>query len=223
MAKKPSDANVIKSLEDLHRRLPELVRLQETHPRLAVAALANPLLALEQAGYAIAPAIAREVELRTRFRGDEADTLIAQEGRLKAALGTQVDLDDPRSFAAPMLRTIAAGIPKAKRAAKQQDYRSGEDGDDDLRGALETPLQPHRPGTIRPADPLAAYSARHPLIADFVEYRRLESSRPRLADRTVFEGLLSGRTESPIGKARFSYKSAPKRTVTKPTAKRKGG
>lgn len=219
MARKTSGAAVIASLDDLHRRLPELVRLQETHPRLALAALANPLLALEHAGYAIAAEIAREVELRTRFRGQEADELLAREKRLKAALGSKVDLDDPKSYARPMLSAVAAKPVKASRAA-QAKCADDENPEDALKRALEKAPPPRRPAIGQTDDPLAPFANRHPLIADFVAYRRLEASRPRLADRALFEELLAGRREGPVSKARFIYKSAPKRAARR---QKKGG
>lgn len=219
MARKSSGPATITSLDELHRRLPELVRLQETHPRLALAALANPLLALEHAGYALAPEIAREVELRTRFRGKEAEELLAQEKRLKAAVGSAVDLNDPKSYAAPMLRAVAAKPAKARRAA-QAPCAEDEEPEDALKQALEKPPPPRRPAIGQAEDPLAPFAKRHPLIADFVAYRRLESSRPRLADRALFEELLAGRREGPVNKARFVYKSAPKRAARR---QKKGG
>jgi hypothetical protein len=206
MRRKPSTPIAIDTLDELHRCLPELVKLQETHPRLAIAALANPLLAIEQAGYTLAPTIAREAELRVRFRPEDADKLLSLERSLHSVLGQEVDLESPDSFIEPVLRVIAERPAKGKRAGPRKE--SGPD-DQDLRAALERPLS-RRPG--RPLeDPLEAHAARHPLLAEFVEYRRLEFSRPRLASRDLFEALLTGNVQSPISKARFTYKARPAR------------
>jgi len=197
----------IDSLDELHRRLPELVKLQEAHPRLAIAALANPLLAIEQAGYILAPHIMREAELRVRFRPEDADLLLSLDKKIRSVLGEDIDHNRPESFVEPMLRAVAAHPAKAKKAAARQE---AQNDDRDLRAALDRPLV-RRPGQPH-EDPLEAFAARHTLLLEFVEYRRLEGSRPRLASRELFEGILSGKVESPIRKARFTYTAGPKRS-----------
>jgi hypothetical protein len=203
----------ITSLDELHRRLPEMVRHQETHPRLAIAALANPLLALETLGYTIDPAIAREVALRTRFSGEDAGRLLTLERDVHAVLGDDFDIDDAAAVAPRLLRLVEPEAAKdvAKRAARAPAEVEAPAAS--LRAALGVAAPVAAVGRPRAADPLVPFRGLHPVIGRLVAYRTLEASRPRLASRAVFEALLAGKTAGPVTAARLRYKRAPERSA----------
>ncbi len=188
----------IASLDDLHRRLPEMVKQQETHPRLAIAALANPLLALERLGYTIASEIAREVAIRTRFRGEDAERLLTLDQALRTDLGDDADLDDAPTLAPRLLKLMGETARKKSVAAP-------------LREALHKPVIAAPIGRPPLADPLADFRAAHPVIDRLVTYRALDASRPRLASPALFEAILAGKAASPVTAARLRYKRAPER------------
>lgn len=198
----------IDSLDELHRRLPEMVRQQETHPRLAIAALANPLLALERLGYTIEPAIAREAAARTRFSRTDADRLLSLDRELRQALGDDIDLDDMVALAPRVLRVVHPPRPKQARTTAKAKVP-----DTVLRDAIEKPPAPVPFGTPRIADPLAGFRDAHPVIEQLLAYRTLEASRPRLASRALFDALLSGKAAAPVTAARLRYKRAPERSA----------
>jgi len=216
MVAKDGDRRHIDSLDALHRLLPELIRLQDDHPRLALAALANPLLAIEHAGYRIAPGLKREMALRTRFAPADAERLLALEAELRENLGKEADLDNPATFAEPLLRAVASAPAKGSARKAAAASPSGARIDTvRLRSALEKPLPPRRQGQLPREDPLSEFASQHPLLARLVAYRSLEQSRPRLADRDQFEGLLAGKTATPVKAARLRYKPAPVRAARK--------
>ena len=60
-------ARRIDTLEDLQYLGPELLKRINADQGLAVAAAANPILALSELGYELAPAVRQDLEERSRF------------------------------------------------------------------------------------------------------------------------------------------------------------
>lgn len=75
MAQRDEKIKVIQSYPQLDEELESIVERLNSQPGLALAALANPLLAIEELGYELAPEAREEMEDRLRFRPPEAEHL----------------------------------------------------------------------------------------------------------------------------------------------------
>lgn len=231
-----ADRTTIKSHADFRRLLPRLIAQQDKRPELAIAALANPLLALEELGYAFAPAIRPHMERLARFGEERTAEYDAVEKRIASKLGADVDLTDHAALA----KAVIAKLPKAlleetpfatpaetSYAAKpaQGARKSGVNaraGSAKAAGstqpptvrdllAAELPEPPQRRfRTLRRSeDPLAPLAGRNALIDDMLALREIEGSRARLADRDTFRKILEGELRTPITRVRFKPAAVP--------------
>jgi hypothetical protein len=211
-----------------------LLAQQEERPELALAALANPILALEELGYRFAPEIRPHMERLARF-GEERTAEIEQiEKRLTKTLGPKVDLGDQRALAAAVVARLPADVLAAQepvlsetpqqppaatavqsapqlRQKPSKTPASGNSGPDRLRDLLAEVPQRRFDEFQAARDPVAALKGRDPLLDDVIRLREIEGSRARLAEPDVFRGLLSGKIQTPITRVRFMPSKGGKR------------
>ena len=149
--------------------MPRLVAALNDDPRLARAALANPLFAIEELGYTIDEGVRTTFERRIRFTIEDADRLQRLAAEVSEAAGCDVDVDDPYDLAHVLFDEL--GLPRPEPNRK---------GDEE---ALPTePLDPRLPWiTDSRPDPLEALAKAHPVMRPLLEYRKLDASQPRLA------------------------------------------
>lgn len=173
----------LETMEMLQQRLAEVIEAVTADPRLALAALANPILALEDSGYTVGPAVAAEIEERARF--DKRD--MAQRRRLRSEIhelaGRAFDVGDERQLAAQLAR-LELGA------------------EDELIEVVRRPRF-HRDRRHAPEDPLIALQGRHAVIAPLLEFRRLDATRPTFAPAEVFAAIKNGELDLPLTSVKF--------------------
>lgn len=223
MARSSDGRKVVRSHAELHRLLPRLFAQQEEHPQLAIAALANPILALQELGYDLAPEIAGHMERLARFGAARTQEIEAIEADLRRELGPEAPIGDRPSLARAVIerlpeslldadfpedgeretRTSAPKGDAAKPSAKDVPPPRGTAVRDKLAPILSEPVQRRFDRPAQQPDPLAVLKGRAPLLDAMIRLREIEASRARLAEPEVFHGILGGRIATPVARVRF--------------------
>lgn len=174
----------ITTYKALQERLDEIVTALAGDFRLALAAVANPVLALEELGYELAPRVRQTLEERARHPRRRLEKLRGARKELDAAAGRPVDPDSPDALAALLNTELGLDVPES--ALAPLPFRRPRVGED-------------KP---QPADPLAAYADAHPVIRPLLAYRALQASTPPLAAPELFRALRSGDVDPPLTELR---------------------
>ncbi len=201
MARKPQ---TIETLEELQRLVPSIVKAVNADQQLATRALANPLLALEELGYRLSEDLRPVAERRARFSLDKAERLEALAADVYKLADQRFDIDSPKELAHVLFEKLK--LPRIEPAAAEHAKRVSTAAVE----ALPTlPLAP--PLFRRPAlpDPLEKLRGLHPVVAPLLEYRRLESSEPRLAPRELYERIRRGEVKLPVTRVRARLQRDP--------------
>jgi hypothetical protein len=166
---------------ELHQKACSIYDALSASPRLALAAAANPIFALQDLGYQLAPSFRQELEDRLRFRSRGATRLQKLRASIYAIAGHRFDIGSAADLARVLVEerghTCLVG--------------QGE-------SAPTAPLPWRPPPAERVNDPLEAIPATDPIREPLLEYRRLDASSPRLAERRVYDGVLEGTLKTPI-------------------------
>lgn len=233
MPEQRGQREAIKSHAAFRRLLPKLLELQEERQDLALAALANPLLALEELGYVFAPDIRRHMERLARFGEEKTQQIEEIEARLHRELGEDIDPEDAPAVARAVLKRVPAELLDIDRCAIEAPtavtqrsvqservtaFRRAEHNlaaaavPSEVRdlpprerlSAVLSELPQRRFVTFeRSPDPLIAFKGVAPVIDDLIAWREIEASRARLATPAVFRKILSGEIATPITHVRF--------------------
>jgi hypothetical protein len=187
----------LESWEQLQQQAPQLLDRLHAAPALMLAAAANPLLALEELGYAIAPAVRQDFSDRLRFGAGGALRLRRLRERIFEHAGHPFDLESAAELQGVLfaeLRLAPAPAPSpAKAAAGPPDL-----GPLPVRTRFGASGSAAAGAPAAAADPLAALGLKHPIITPLLEYRSLEASQPRLASRELWDEIRQGRHAVPI-------------------------
>ena len=193
----PPPPTPLESWEQLQQQAPLVLDRLHAAPALMLAAAANPLLALEELGYQIAPAVRQEFSDRLRFGAGGALRLRRLRERVFEHAGHPFDLES----ATELQRVLFAELRLAPAPAVGPEKAAI--GLADL-GRLPVRTRYGPPGSTAAgaptaaADPLAALELKHPIITPLLEYRSLEASQPRLASRELWDEIRQGRHAVPI-------------------------
>lgn len=166
----------ITDIAQLQEQITPLLERINSDSQLALAAASNPLLALEELGYRLAPPVRREIERRSRYTKRQLvrlDELHVQFARLVP----NFPLEDIDLLAAAQVRRL-------------------------LREGLALPDQ-HIPRELdmppRPApDPLAPLADAHPAMPALLGLREIERGALRFASAERYRALRSGKLKLPI-------------------------
>jgi hypothetical protein len=150
-------------------------------PPLACAAALNPLLAVEELGYEIPPALRREFEHRVRFGEKTARRLEELRQQIVQHAGKEFDPDSEEE-----LRSVLAHHMQLIRHD----------------AACDAPLYDGGPGAAE-RDPLRELTGAHDILEPLLEYRRLQSTSPRLAEPALFHAVRQGSARTPLRKVTF--------------------
>jgi hypothetical protein len=207
------------SLDALRRRVPEIVQLINAEPALALRAAANPILALEELGYSLDEALAREVAMRVRFDEPTVAKLQALTKRIHKLAGEPFDLESPEETGRVLFETL--GLPRVDLVQRvviaEGRLAEGQTREYEKRRAAppDSASIPRRQvGGVAPLDPLTALEGAHPVIAPLLEYRAIEASMPPLAPRELYDRIAHGEMKGP----RITIRARLRRGMERPDA-----
>jgi hypothetical protein len=193
----------ISSLKELQLMMPEILKTHGDNRVLMLAAAANPILALEHLGYAILPEARHEIALHIRFGKETAKTLQEIEQAIFRTAGEVFDLQNPES-------TYKVIAPILKRDLCNTKNQSDTEVDKILE-ILEQPYYPQQPWGATTEDPLLKYRHRHKLLELLTDYRKIESTAPRLSSPEVFEQILHKKRVLPLKQLQFRLQPTSQR------------
>ena len=185
----------IKSVTELRRIVPALLEAFNRDPQLAVLATVNPMLALEEMGYDLSPAIQKRVERAILFLPEEREKLERFEEQVYKLRGRSFDLDSPEETEAVLFQEL-----ELKRHAEPAKALQSC-------GPVASRFAALRKRTTW-TDPLQPLKDAHPLMKPLLAYRALRFSRPAFAARVVFEQYRSGRRKLPVGRVKLDISKA---------------
>jgi hypothetical protein len=172
----------ITRIEQLQERLGDLLSRINGDQRLAQAAAANPLLALEELGFRLAPEIRREIERRGRYSRRQ---LVRREGLLaeftRSVPGYSIEEVDLLS--AGEVRRLLREILKVEPGRMPANL--------DLRRTRVTAGE-------KVTDPLESVADAHPAIPTLIALRAIERQALGFASPSVYRAIRSGELKLPI-------------------------
>ena len=198
----------IDSIEALQKVVPLIVKAVNDDEAFGLRAAANPLLAAEEMGYQIAPAIRQTAERRVRFSQEDTDRLAELEEQVHKLAGEPFDLDSPKELDRILFEKLK--LPRPKPPSEPPDTPQKQTPPVTSRKSASAPPQPG--GLSQAPDPLEELRDAHPIMPPLLEYRRIERSAPRLAPRELYERIRRGEVKMPITriKARLKRSRTPK-------------
>jgi len=191
----------INSLHELQLQMPRIVPAVNANPGLALAAAANPLLALEQLGYKLSSPAQAEIERYARFGPDNLKRLAELETEFGKLLTTKTMPADPSEARA--LFEKSGYEPSDKSAAKTKTSLKPAKNP-----SLATSLEAIFASKVLAEDEekklLRELSAQHPGLPLLYQYRKIHRQRPAFATRSAFESILAGEKNTLVDQVEFS-------------------
>ena len=212
MAKK--NDTLIDSLYALQTRMPRVLKALNADPSLALAAGANPILALQALGYELTPETIEEISSRARFGPEGGDPLAAQAKKVFKAADREFDLEEVAETGRILADLLTSKPAKKRRKADQAAPTLKRKERQALLDALEAPLNPSRIGA-RPVDPLSQFTKLHPVVAELVAYRQLQRRFPGFADEATFNHIRAQEGRQPISRLTFRLQDRETRRQNK--------
>ncbi|MEQ8957291.1 MAG: hypothetical protein RLP02_05095 [Coleofasciculus sp. C2-GNP5-27] len=192
-------SKVIDSWENLQQQIKSILEQINANSNLTLAAAANPLYALEEIGYKINPTARPEIEARLRFEPRTAVQLRQLQAAIFEQVGHPFDLNDPAQLQRVLFDELKISVPGHNSYNQEQN---------DSR--LDTsPLVPQLSWIPKVEDPLEVLCGAHPVIEPLLEYRRLESSVPRLAPLSLYQEVRQGKRRLFLESIRGRLKTQP--------------
>lgn len=186
-------SKVLTSWSTAQREIATIVGLLNADPPLARAAMANPLLALEEIGYTVDSRVRREFAERIRFSPEQVAQLRQLRKRISQVSQRDLDPDVPADVYTVLFEDL--GLPRRTASVTF-----------DAPTALE--YLPRLGWMRSPPDPLEALRGQHELVDLLLQYRTIEASEPRLATRDVFDAVRSGQIGGRLSSAVIRLRTA---------------
>lgn len=186
----------LRSWDEIRDKMPQIVARLNSNVALAVAAAANPFLALSELGYEVAPEAQADIEDRLRFSPDAAKQLGELRRRIYAAAGHPFAIESREELARVLFHEL--GITPYP----------------DERGCIPplpdaSPLPRFHVGQPSPKDPLEPLSRKHPILEPLLAYRRLDASAPRFASDDAYAALRKGEIAHPVRGLTVRFREKP--------------
>jgi len=187
----------ISSLRELQLKMPAIIKLHGNNTNVARAAIINPVLALEEIGYELSPALKEELDYYIRFGPIRKKKLMALEEKVYAAVGKRFDLKNENAIK-KYVHPLIAKKGKVKFQLPNMDYSF----------TIKTTSGKAK-FNQKKADPYESYKDAHPAIQPLLEFRKIESSVARLGSTKLFKKALKGNATDKvkINSVRFRLKN----------------
>ena len=205
MAKQNSDNTErerFTSLKQLQERIPSILKEHGNDDALNLAALANPILALEHLGYSFSPAARIDIAKHIRFGKKVSTKLKSLRKEVYEFTGDKFDLDDPEELSKELNQLLNEEAPQSRGAKKTKKSNRKRFKPKDV-----VPPNPEVRWGPKFSDPLERYADKHPVFEPLLKYRRLDASQPRLASERDFNAVLRGKVKLPATRARLVLQS----------------
>jgi len=186
----------IVSWEALQKQISSILSKVNKDRALALAAGVNPLFALEELGFDVEPSVRPDIEARLRFEPRTAIKLRDLRESIFKHVGHAFDINSSEALHAVLFNELKLGTAYGgkSKAEQQATYKTEQQPiHPDTK-----PLPVQRRGVEPTKDPLEVLSKAHPVMKPLLEYRRLESSRPRMAPRNFYDSVRQGKRSLPV-------------------------
>ena len=169
--------------------VPAILEKLNSDPPLLLAALANPLLALEELGYEIAPSFREELTDRLRFNPRDSVRVRKLRDEIFTHVGRSFDLESPAETQRVLFDHLKLRRPP---------YSAGKQ-------TLQAPS--FRFTHEQEKDPLESLRGQHAAVDALLEFRKLDGSAPKLAPRELYDEIKAGKHALPITHIRARLKT----------------
>jgi hypothetical protein len=180
------------SWEQARREVPAILEKINADPALALAAAANPLLALEELGYDLAPNVRKEFADRIRFGAKAFEERTVLRDKIFKHAGHPFDLDAPKELHAVLFNEL-----KIERGKKGDAPPLTVEQLAVLCAARGVPVTSETKKQPRPHDLLRQFEGNHPIVAPLIRYREIESSQPPFASAATYDRVRRGTAKMP--------------------------
>jgi hypothetical protein len=195
----------IGSLKDLQMRMPAIIQQYGTDNNFTQIALANPIIALERAGFHFTEGAKDEIEHYVRFGREGLDRLhFLKEDIYKHIVG-QIDLNNAEQVGDALMR-ILPGESSDQYSGQEQGANAAytpaiKPDRDTLIRILKTP--PKQAGENW-QDDLQPYSTLHPVIQLMIDYRKMQADNPPFAPAEQIPVIDEKLKQSPLKNVVFT-------------------
>jgi hypothetical protein len=172
----------ISSMKALQERLVLILEELARDHRLALAGLANPILALEDLGYDLAPSVRVALDDRSRFGRKDVAARRELRKRLFELAGRKFDPASEDDLLGVLYDDLQLGTrDQVRRAVVRPGYSpSRRDGDE------------------RQSDPLERLKGKHPIVEPLLELRRIDARAAPFASSELYAEIKSGERSFPV-------------------------
>lgn len=154
----------------LQKEVPGILAALDKEPSLALAAAANPLLALEELGYELDEPFKTYVEDRIRFGAKTADTLTALRSEIFEKAGASFN-------------------PRSEKELSQLLFEKLQLQVYDEKGCPITFINIRKRVNTKEGDSLGVFKGLHPVIEPLLRFRQIDNSFPSFAEQANYERL----------------------------------
>lgn len=200
--------HTIGTFKAFHRLVPSIVKRLSEDRDLAIRAMANPLLAIDELGLDLAPEVAREVERRARFSDETRNRLSAIETKLFEAAGERFNPESVQDierilFSRLKLRRPAGlgsldvaparGLETPRFTVKRIEAGARKRGAKAVRRFAIRRIEP--PPRV---DPLERLKGAHAVVNLLLQHRAITARVPKLASRAGYDALKANPRGVPV-------------------------
>lgn len=196
----------LSTFEAFHRLVPSIAKRINEDPALAMRAMANPILAMEEIGVELEPDVAREVERKLRFNEEQRKKLGELEAELRKTAGPHFDPDSAHQIEKLLFTTLGLARPGDLPSLELPHVKAPRPVRLSLRRGEKSPDKPKAKARFglsiaeRPADPLKRLEGAHPVVDLLLAYRAITGKKPKLASRHDYELLKAKPNAFPFSK-----------------------
>jgi hypothetical protein len=207
----------VSTMIELQKMMPRLLSEHGDDTKLMLAAMANPILALEYIGVRLSKDLKTQVERRVRFNKASIAKLVILDRNTAEIIGPKIDSTSSAAITNFLKKEIGDEIQLGKKKVKTSKLISDVQKDLPFSGSTAFKSRKTRLGkesTYR-EDTLDEFKNVHKLIPILLEKRKIDAGFPKLANAQVFEKILKESKVPDSGiqfsKVRFSLQERSKR------------
>ncbi|PHN00933.1 hypothetical protein [Flavilitoribacter nigricans] len=200
----------IESLKELQLLMPRIVNQVNGNPQLALAATANPILALEYLGYSFTPKARKEIESYGRFGPDGLQQLAEVEKHWKQLFGSE-PIPASKEMAKKMFAQLAKGTDPRKTKSRKMSSKSKSTRSITLETALDLIYSKIKDIETEEKNKIESLEQIHEALPLLYQYQKILSQRTAFARKEKFEQLLKSEQKTPLSAVKFRLKSSEER------------